>query len=234
MKTAGRKQGGMGQVAAAWVIRRGLGALAWSLKVEVHGGEHVEAALAGGRPIVLATWHGNIISVFLMRLRIQIPLLITMISRSRDGDLATEVAKRFGVLPVRGSSSRGGAEAMIAYRNEARAQEALGRSVAGIHLIDGPRGPRHAAKPGVLLLARHTGAVIVPVLTGAHPCRYANSWDRHAIPLPFARMSLRFGEAIEPGEATTELLEARLRGMAEADPLIEPSLGLGERRAEGA
>lgn len=217
----------MKEVVAAWAIRRALGLLAWSLKVDMRGWENVEAALGSGRPMLLATWHGNILSVFLMRLHIQLPLLITMISQSRDGDLATEVALRFGVLPVRGSSSRGGAEALIAFRKQARAQAALGRSVGGIHLIDGPRGPRLEAKPGVMLLARHTGALIVPLLTGAQPCYYARSWDRHALPLPFSRVSLRFGEPMEAKEgATTEALEERLRSMAEADPLIAPTLGL--------
>jgi lauroyl/myristoyl acyltransferase len=41
--------------------------IAWSLKVEIHGWPHVEAALATGRPLILATWHGNILSVFLLR-----------------------------------------------------------------------------------------------------------------------------------------------------------------------
>jgi lysophospholipid acyltransferase (LPLAT)-like uncharacterized protein len=163
--------------------------------------------------------------------RVRLPLLITMISRSRDGDLATEVARRFGVIPVRGSSSRGGAPAILQFRNAVREQQAAGAPVAAIHLLDGPRGPRHASKPGVVSLARHNDALIVPVLTGAQPCRYARSWDRHAIPLPFARCSLRFGEAIDPAASdeaeagmTPEELDRRLRELALEDPLIAPTL----------
>lgn len=212
-----------------------MGLLAWSLKAEVHGWEHVEAATQTGRPVLFATWHGNILSVFIMRLRVQLPLLITMISRSRDGDLATEVARRFGVLPIRGSSSRGGAEAVLAFRNEVRRQRELGRPVAGIHLLDGPRGPRHKSKPGVLMLARQNNALIVPVLTGSSPCRYAKSWDRHAIPLPFGRCSLRFAPAIDPGSGeepeavAPETLDDALLRLAREDALIAPSVDLQDR-----
>jgi hypothetical protein len=230
-----------------------LGLFAWSLKVEVHGWEHIEAASRTGRPVLFVTWHGHILSVFMLRLHVQLPLLISMISRSRDGDLASEVSRRLGGLPVRGSSSRGGAQAVLAFRTQVRREKAAGRAVAALHLLDGPRGPRHQTKPGVLMMARQNNALIVPVLSGATPCRYARSWDRHAIPLPFSRCSLRFGEAIDAGgddaedilrgtapgdrrgdgagaSVTVETLDDCLKRLAEADPIIAPTLHLGSRR----
>lgn len=247
MSTGHTQQGGV-QIVASHAIRRLLGLLAWSLKAEVHGWEHVQAAWRTGRPLLFATWHGNILSVFLLRLHVQLPLLITMISRSKDGDLASEIGRRFGVLPVRGSSSRGGAQAVLAFRTTVRQEESRGRSVAGIHLLDGPRGPRHQTKPGVLMLARQNNALIIPFLSGATPCHYARSWDRHAIPLPFSRCSLRFGAPVDPGSeesgeaksganaktelpagheaVTVESLNKILHQLAESDPIIAPTVAM--------
>lgn len=228
------------------LARRVVGLFAWTLKVDVHGWDRVEAALASGRPLILATWHGNILSLAMVRLRIQLPLLVVMISRSRDGDLAAGAMRLFGILPVRGSSSRGGAQGVLQYRTRIRELEAQGTTGVGVHMLDGPRGPRHRSKPGIIALARHTDSLILPMLIGAAPRIRTRSWDRHAIPLPFGRLSFRFGEVIDPkkfpaapggipgsgepgesaaagaigGQLTTEYLDQRLRELTLSDDLI--------------
>lgn len=220
-----------------FVAKRLIGLVSWTLKVEVHGWDRVEAALASGRPLLLATWHETILTLAMVRLRIQLPLVIAMISRSRDGDLAAGAMRLFGVLPVRGSSSRGGAQGVLQYRTQVRDLEAKGMTAMGMHLLDGPRGPRHRTKPGVIALAKHTDSLILPMLIGAAPCIRTRSWDRHVIPLPFGRLSYHFGEVIdpkrfptrasgdaegaEPGEALTpEYLDKRLRELALRDQLL--------------
>ena len=56
---------------------------------------------------------------------------------------------------------------MLALRNRLLEQSPDGRALIGFHALDGPRGPRHRAKPGILLLARRTDALILdPVYTG--------------------------------------------------------------------
>lgn len=226
--------------AASYLVRVVLGLVAWTQKVEVRGWSQVEEALKSGRLVLLATWHGNILSLFLIRQHIQLPLLTGMISRSRDGDFAAEAVRRFGMFPVRGSSSRGGTGAVLAFRKEIRNYRERGQTVAAVHLLDGPRGPRHKTKGGLLTLARQNEALIVPFLTGASPCRHARSWDRHLIPLPFARLKVRFGAPIDPcategsgGEAeaaiSTETIDERLRQLAEEDLEVAPGPAL-ERR----
>src|SRR5262245_6483205 len=72
----------------------------------------VRFELATGRPMILLVWHGRLLTV--------LPhygpryALHTMISQSRDGERVAAVASRMGVVPVRGSSSRGGARALLA------------------------------------------------------------------------------------------------------------------------
>ena len=52
---------------------------------------------------------------------------------------------------------------------------------------DGPRGPRMRAMPGVLMLARLTGAPIMPAAFSVVRGRQLRSWDRMLMPLPFGR-----------------------------------------------
>jgi len=114
-----------------------------------------------------------------------------MISQSRDGDIIAAVAKRSGWYPVRGSSSKGGSEAlklMIEHLNKFR--------VAG-HIVDGPRGPAGEVKAGIIRLAMEANAVIVPFYVAADRAWYFKSWDRFLLPKPFANVILQFGDMIK-------------------------------------
>src|SRR6185369_6935316 len=73
---------------------------------------------------------------------------------------------------------------------------------------DGPRGPCEEAKPGVVHLAKATGAPIFPVSYAASRCIRLGSWDRMMIPLPFSRVTFAVEEAIRvPRRAQPEELE---------------------------
>ena len=87
---------------------------------------------------------------------------------------------------------------------------------------DGPRGPAEVVKPGVVTLARLSGAAIVPVAVGASSEWRIGSWDGFRIPRPFARCVVRFGEPIhvprvadrEEDEAVRGEVEAALRALS--------------------
>jgi lysophospholipid acyltransferase (LPLAT)-like uncharacterized protein len=84
---------------------------------------------------------------------------------------------------------------------------------------DGPRAPRRQAKPGVVQLARATGATVVPLALAAAPVRRLGSWDRMTVPMPFARVVLRAGVPVEVGddvEAARLRLEAALAAVNDA------------------
>jgi lysophospholipid acyltransferase (LPLAT)-like uncharacterized protein len=114
-----------------------------------------------------------------------------MISRSKDGDLISGVANRTGWHTPRGSSSRGG-------------REALGNMIVhlklykfGAHILDGPRGPIGKVKPGIIKMAYKTGTRIVPFHVEASHAWYFNSWDRFMLPKPFSAVKIIFGKAFE-------------------------------------
>ncbi len=116
----------------------------------------------------------------------------TLTSLSFDGELAARVVQHFGMNAARGSSSRGGVDAIR------QLKEALGSTSAVGLTIDGPKGPRRVAKPGIAILARKTGLPIVPVAFCARPCWRVHSWDRMIIPKPISTIITHYGEPVFP------------------------------------
>ncbi len=151
-------------------------------------------------PAIYAVWHGRILLLPYLygwrRARV-------LASRSRDGELLTRFVGRFGLDAVRGSSSRGGAEALrLLARSLAEGRDA-------VVVPDGPRGPRETVKAGIVTLARLTGAPIVPIAVGASWEWRLRSWDEFRIPKPLARCVVRFGDPIRvPSDADRAVEEA--------------------------
>jgi len=142
----------------------------------------------GGR-VLLCTWHQqfSLIRHFKKYSHLRPGL---MISRSFDGDIIAGVAKRTGWYAMRGSSSKGGREALGDMIMK------LKETSLAAHIVDGPRGPAGIVKAGVVRLANAAGSVIVPVYVGADRAWYFQSWDRFMLPKPFARVTIRFDDII--------------------------------------
>jgi lysophospholipid acyltransferase (LPLAT)-like uncharacterized protein len=108
-----------------------------------------------------------------------------MTSQSEDGEYIARTIERFGFVPVRGSSTRGGARALLEMRDLVDA----GHTVA--FTIDGPRGPKYVAKPGPVLLARSTQKPMLALHFAVDRAWVLPSWDAFLIPKPFARVLVR-------------------------------------------
>jgi len=174
-----------------------------SCRLRFVGKEHEDRYLREGRPICFAGFHQGMLY---LPMHFRDRDGVVMVSASRDGDLIANTMARFGLRSARGSSKRGGADALRAMIDEVNASGCS----AGM-IVDGPRGPAGVAKHGVLQLARATGLPIVPGNWWAKPHVSFGSWDKAIIPLPFARMVFAFEPAIVvPPDATDDDLE-RLR-----------------------
>ncbi len=117
--------------------------------------------------------------------------IVVMTSRNFDGEYIARIIERHGYGAARGSSSRGASRALV---EMIRALE-NGRDAA--FTIDGPRGPRFAAKPGSVLLAKATGAAILCfhiALRRAYV--FSRSWDQTQAPYPFSRAAIFIGPPI--------------------------------------
>jgi hypothetical protein len=188
-----------------WQIRAGarsarllLDALLSTCRFEDHGTEHFRRRTDAGSGVIFALWHGRLLP---LSYRCRGNGFVPMISRSADGEYIARVVEGWGYRPVRGSTSRGGGEAL---REMVRLAHA-GRSL--VLTPDGPRGPFQELKTGVLTAAQLTGLPIVPAAAGASRAWWFGRWDRFLVPQPFARIVVLFGPPIAvPRDADASLL----------------------------
>jgi lysophospholipid acyltransferase (LPLAT)-like uncharacterized protein len=143
--------------------------------------------LEQGQKMIAAIWHQRIFLAMVYARKVSRFSPSVMISQSRDGDMIADVYSRFHFRPVRGSSSRGGKEALAVLISD------LDRNPFAVHVLDGPRGPRGVVKPGLIVMAQATGAPIYPFYITVDRAWVLNSWDRTLIPKPFSRILVRWG-----------------------------------------
>lgn len=182
-------------------------ALGATLRYEIVGVEELRQArehAPDGR-VILCCWHGAMLPVvyFLRQRGIR-----TLVSRHRDGEVAARVVGRLGFRPIRGSTRRGGARALL---------EALrGGGAADLGITpDGPRGPRGRFQAGAILLAALAGLPIVPIGCGVEKAWRLRSWDAFQVPRPFSRVRLVFGPPLAISRHSTGAERDRLRIEAE-------------------
>jgi lysophospholipid acyltransferase (LPLAT)-like uncharacterized protein len=167
-------------------------------------------------------WHRCVLpAAFIFRKR----NLAVMTSRSTDGEYIARVIQRFGFLAIRGSSSRGGSQALLEMRT------LIQNNGTAVFTIDGPRGPRYVAKRGPVLLASMTDAPIIPFYVATKSAWVLNSWDRFIIPKPFSRIHTHFSEMIHvpPGvdDAAIEAYRLQMQaGLEHATQIAEEKLGI--------
>ncbi len=130
------------------------------------------------------------------------PMVSTLVSNHADGQLLANFVQNLGLSAIRGSTNRGGMQAV---------REII-RDVSGCrHLAitpDGPRGPRRIVQPGAVYLAAKTGMLLAPLGVGLRSCWRAKSWDRFAVPKPYTRAKVVSGKVFEiPKKVRTEDLE---------------------------
>ena len=169
-------------------------------RLRSEGEDALLAQLASGRPVILYGLHGHLL-VGACDLGRHRPYV--MISQSRDGERIARAVEYVGFRPVRGSSSRGGMRALL------QMVRLLSGPVVCCHVVDGPRGPRGEVKPGLILLAQRSGAVLIAVLFATRHKWTAGSWDRMQVPLPFGRVVARYlAPRVVPRELGPETAEA--------------------------
>ncbi len=182
------------------------------------GQEHFRP-FGAGAPAVFAFWHEFLplmpaLSLIAQKLPFYRATPIhTLVSQHRDGRFIGAVVQRFGIFPILGSSTRGGAAGLRNLLGVLKRGDLIGITP------DGPRGPRRQAAAGVAQLAALSGVPVVPL--AARTTRYIQlrTWDRMPAPLPFGRGVMVCGAPISVGrhdwQAAVPVITAALNQTAE-------------------
>lgn len=142
--------------------------------------------LQPGTPVIYATWHGqNFIFAFYFKRR-NYPHL--MVALHGDGKMVGQAMAYLGVPLVFGSGTtdeaqrgKGGAKALLQMIRALRA----GHSVT--LTADVPKNAREVGD-GILMMARKSGAPIVPVAMTTSRRKILPTWDKMQWNKPFSRM----------------------------------------------
>lgn len=178
-----------------WLIRR-LGGT-WRLRTE---GEPVTETEAAGGAVLYCFWHGDLL----------VPMFayrgsgtVVLVSGHRDGVMLQKVLATLGFNTVEGSITRGGAMALRGLLSSAKKGNRL------CVPPDGPKGPIHKVKKGVLYLASRANLPVVPAGVAASSSWRLRSWDRMVIPRPFSSVVVYRGKTLQiPRDADNDALEA--------------------------
>ncbi len=162
--------------------------ITFTCKVQYINKRYIDEFLLGDKKLVITTWHRCAI-YFLFKYGFLHPMVL--FSSSKDGDLLADFARKAGIIPARGSSTRGGKEGsdqMLKFLHT------RGRIVATV--ADGPQGPALRAKPGLVRIAQKSGVHLMPMTWSADKVwMLVKAWDKMIIPRPFSRIVI---SALEP------------------------------------
>jgi lysophospholipid acyltransferase (LPLAT)-like uncharacterized protein len=175
-------------------------ALGSTYRWRVDGFSHYESIVASGKQPIFAFWHGRILPATLFWKNRGI---VVITSQNFDGEWIAGIIRRFGYGTARGSTSRGGARALVQLRRDL----ADGRPAA--FTIDGPRGPARVAQPGAVFLSGATGQPILPFHIEANRFWTAGRWDATQIPKPFSTVAVAIGEPIHVPDTDETTIEAK-------------------------
>lgn len=162
--------------------------LEWTWSIKVFETPELKKFLENNETFVVAHWHGEELGIMHLLKRYHVACIISL---SKDGEIVNNMVTLMGSKTVRGSSSRGAVGALKGIIRLAR--QGWRPSVA----VDGPRGPRHEVKPGVVEIAKILKAPIVPISMGASRSKiFEKSWNKSELPKPFSKIHVYWGEAI--------------------------------------
>ncbi len=145
----------------------------------------------GSDRFLYSVWHDSVIPPLFCAVEHN---SVALISQHRDADTIEAMLKAAGMGAIRGSTSRGGASAI----------KKLITLAEGKHIVitpDGPRGPHHKMKPGIVFLASHSGRPVIPTAyTATRFWKFQGSWTSIWIPKPFSKVYYLVGEPIQVPE----------------------------------
>ncbi len=188
-----------------------------TVRLTVIGEEHFNKHYLENNKAIFALWHGRMLLPILHNIDRGIHALA---SRHNDGEIITRIIEKLGFKCIRGSSTRGGAEALLEMIE-------VMKEGAGIAITpDGPKGPLRELKMGTVVLAQRSGAPIIPISAYAENPLFFSSWDRFMTLKPFGKAVVIYGEPVfVPKDITDKELEEQRK-------MVENRIKQSDERAE--
>ena len=166
-----------------WVLRL----LHRTWRVRINNRENMDRLYTEQKRFLLCFWHGKYIPIF--------PILegykaCVISSQSARGSVIARICRQFGYKSTQ-----------LANQPERNSLKNLSRILSGISVgataVDGPLGPNHLVKGGIIRIVSSFGFALLPISFQSNWKLVLNKrWDHLEIPLPFAKVNLIIGEAI--------------------------------------
>ena len=154
-----------------------------TLRVKISNQSPLENAL--NKKAVFIFWHSQMLlgwSLFKNKTS------YALVSQSKDGEILSALLKKWNYKVSRGSSSKGGKEALSDLITAAKNDYSI------VITPDGPRGPAGKIKNGALIVSHDTGIPVIPVKINYSSKKILEkSWDKFEIPYPFSKCEVTFG-----------------------------------------
>ncbi len=165
-------------------------------------------------PAIFVSWHANVLSLkYFIEKDIMPGEIVPLTAPHIDGQMGAAVVKALGYRSIvgTGTSDRqnaetGGMQAMRAMLAE------LDRGNSVWLAAEVPPMPGRRVSPGIIALARASGAPIIVIAAASSRRVILNIWDKMQLHLPFGRLVLRFeGPLYVNGVVTNEEARRRLK-----------------------
>ena len=169
----------------AWWSRLLLEFLYGTCRWDVQGQVQIHKLAASGKTVIIATWHGKVLPIFM---NLASKHYYGLAGMHKDAELIAQIGAQVGWKILRGSSSDRGKEVfkeMVAVLSTPGAVVAI--------TPDGPKGPAKIPKAGVIRAAQKSGAVVIPAIGQAKRRWGFTNWDTFYVAKPFSKIILRYG-----------------------------------------
>ncbi|MBU0473445.1 MAG: lysophospholipid acyltransferase family protein [Bacteroidetes bacterium] len=158
-----------------------------SVKIEKINSVEVHELLKLNQNFVLAFWHGTMLIPWYVHRNQNFSALVSL---SKDGSLLANTLLKWGFKVERGSSHKGGKEALNILLENCKQKYSVAITP------DGPTGPPREMKAGAVITAQRSNLPLI--LCGvAYKKKYIfNSWDKFEIPKFFSNVVIKYSEPV--------------------------------------
>lgn len=158
-----------------------------AVKIKRINYSRVDEFVVHNQNFVLAFWHGTMLMPWYLHRNQNFSALV---SQSKDGGLLANSLIKWGYKVERGSSHKGGKEALNTLLENSKQNFSVAITP------DGPTGPAREMKAGAVITAQRSSIPLI--LCGvAYKKKYVfKSWDKFEIPKFFSEVVIKYSEPI--------------------------------------